>query len=427
MVTNIIVFVICIILSAFFSSSETIYAVVNKLRLKKDIEKGSFGAKAALDNVENFDSTTSTILLGNNLVNIAASIFGANIANDLLAEKLGEGLAATIGAIAVLVILLILGEILPKVLGMRYSFGLSKLFAGIIKVLKYVFFPIVWPITKFATLLFKRKREKDDEQEDEEPIVTDDELIEMVEAIEEEGLIDESQSELVKSAIDFTDITAYEVMTPRVDIFGYDINDDISELTKNIELFSHSRIPVYDGSLDNIVGVVKSIEVLKLLHNGIENFDINDLIEKPYYVPESKQISLILEEFRQYRRHIAFVKDEFGGTAGIVTLEDIVEELVGDIWDEMDTVEEDYIVRNENEFLVDGSMNIEDFFDLVGLDIDEYEGDSATVNGWCQEELERFGKVKDTFEYKNLSVVITKADEFIIEQIKVIRTVEDDD
>ena len=216
-------------------------------------------------------------------------------------------------------------------------------------------------------------------------------------------------------------------MTPRVDIFGYDINDDISELTKNIELFSHSRIPVYDGSLDNIVGVVKSIEVLKLLHNGIENFDINDLIEKPYYVPESKQISLILEEFRQYRRHIAFVKDEFGGTAGIVTLEDIVEELVGDIWDEMDTVEEDYIVRNENEFLVDGSMNIEDFFDLVGLDIDEYEGDSATVNGWCQEELERFGKVKDTFEYKNLSVVITKADEFIIEQIKVIRTVEDEE
>ena len=179
--------------------------------------------------------------------------------------------------------------------------------------------------------------------------------------------------------------------------------------------------------MDNIIGVVKSIEVLKLLNNGITNIDINDLLEEPYYVPESKQISSILEEFKSSHHHLAIVKDEYGGTAGILTLEDIVEELVGDIWDEMDTVEEDYIVRNENEFLVDGSMNIEDFFNLVDLDIDDYEGDSATVNGWCQEELGRFAKVNDTFEYKNLSVLITKADEFTVEQIKVTKKLSEEE
>ena len=426
MIVSIVIFTICIILSAFFSSSETVYAVVNRLRLKKDSENGNLFSKVALDNVEKFDVTTSTILLGNNLVNIAASIFGANIFNELLAPKLGTTLASTLSAIIVLVILLVLGEIFPKVLGMRFSFPLSKLFAIIIKCLKYLFFPIVWPISKLAGLLFRPKKEEVDDEEKEES-VTDDELIEMAEAIEEEGLIDESQLELVKSAIDFTDITAYEIMTPRVDVFGYDINDDISELTKNIEIFSHSRIPVYDGSLDNIIGVVKSIEVLKLLNNGITNIDINDLLEVPYYVPESKQISIILEEFKSSHHHLAIVKDEYGGTAGILTLEDIVEELVGDIWDEMDTVEEDYIVRNKNEFLVDGSMNIEDFFNLVDLDIDDYEGDSATVNGWCQEELGRFAKVNDTFEYKNLSVLITKADEFTVEQIKVTKKLSEEE
>ena len=426
MIVSIVIFTICIILSAFFSSSETVYAVVNRLRLKKDSENGNYFSKIALENVEKFDVTTSTILLGNNLVNIAASIFGANIFNELLAPKLGTALASTLSAIILLVILLVLGEIFPKVLGMRFSFPLSKLFAIIIKCLKYLFFPIVWPISKLAGLLFRPKKEEVDDEEKEES-VTDDELIEMAEAIEEEGLIDESQLELVKSAIDFTDITAYEIMTPRVDVFGYDINDDISELTKNIEIFSHSRIPVYDGSLDNIIGVVKSIEVLKLLNNGITNIDINDLLEEPYYVPESKQISCILEEFKSSHHHLAIVKDEYGGTAGILTLEDIVEELVGDIWDEMDTVEEDYIVRNENEFLVDGSMNIEDFFNLVDLDIDDYEGDSATVNGWCQEELGRFAKVNDTFEYKNLSVLITKADEFTVEQIKVTKILDEEE
>ena len=426
MIVSIVIFSICIILSAFFSSSETVYAVVNRLRLKKDSENGNLFSKVALDNVEKFDVTTSTILLGNNLVNIAASIFGANIFNELLAPQLGTALASTLSAIIVLVILLVLGEIFPKVLGMRFSFPLSKLFAIIIKCLKYLFFPIVMPISKLAGLLFRPKKEEVDDEEKEES-VTDDELIEMAEAIEEEGLIDESQLELVKSAIDFTDITAYEIMTPRVDVFGYDINDDISELTKNIEIFSHSRIPVYDGSLDNIIGVVKSIEVLKLLNNGITNIDINDLLEEPYYVPESKQISSILEEFKSSHHHLAIVKDEYGGTAGILTLEDIVEELVGDIWDEMDTVEEDYIVRNKNEFLVDGSMNIEDFFNLVDLDIDDYEGDSATVNGWCQEELGRFAKVNDTFEYKNLSVLITKADEFTVEQIKVTKKLSEEE
>ena len=417
MIVSIVIFTICIILSAFFSSSETVYAVVNRLRLKKDSENGNYFSKIALENVEKFDVTTSTILLGNNLVNIAASIFGANIFNELLAPKLGNALASTLSAIIVLVILLVLGEIFPKVLGMRFSFPLSKLFAIIIKCLKYLFFPIVWPISKLAGLLFRPKKEEVDDEEKEES-VTDDELIEMAEAIEEEGLIDESQLELVKSAIDFTDITAYEIMTPRVDVFGYDINDDISELTKNIEIFSHSRIPVYDGSLDNIIGVVKSIEVLKLLNNGITNIDINDLLEEPYYVPESKQISSILEEFKSSHHHLAIVKDEYGGTDGLLTMEDILEELVGDMWDEMDEVKENYRKVTKFSYEVDGSMNIDDLFKLFNLtppDDESYE----TLAGYVMDKLGRFAEVGDKFTSDNLYFEVLSIEEFTVDKVLV--------
>lgn len=417
-----ILFVLCIVFSAFFASSETVYSMVNQLRLKKDAEKGSKSSALALKHAENFSATNSSILLGTNLAHIASSTIGALIANYYFPVN-----ADLIGTVAVFFILLVIGEIFPKVLGGSYSYMWSKAYAYVIRVVKWIFFPITWPINKLASVLFKIHEDIDDSTDEEEQ-VSDDELMEMVDAIEDEGFIDESQSELLKSAINFTDCSAMQIMTPRVDIFAFDIDDDISELTSDADIFTHSRIPVYQDSLDNIIGVVRTMDILKLMNEGNKKIDIRSLMISPFYVPESKQISAILDDFKDRNRHIAIVKDEYGGTAGLITLEDIVEELVGNIWDEMDVVEEDYSQKTENEYLVEGSMNLEDFFNLVELDIEDYEGESVTVNGFVTEKIEEFPKVGDNFDYENLHFEILSADEFTAESIKVTRVkpLEDD-
>lgn len=416
-----IIFVICVFVSAFLAASESCFTNVNELRLEKETEKGDKKSKQAFDVVKNFDSTNSALLLGVNIAQIAASTVGALIANHYFAEKYGSGIADTIGTFGVFFIILILGEIIPKVIGTSYNYKLSKEFAISIKILKWICFPISWPVIKLTSLMFKVKEKVADENEQEDEEVSDDELIEMVDTIEDEGFIDESQSELLKSAIDFTDCSAMQIMTPRVDLFAFDIDSDINELTTDSEIFTHSRIPVYKDSLDNIIGMLRTVELLKEINNGNKNIDIRKMMVKPYYVPEAKQISSILEDFKELHCHVAIVKDEYGGTAGLLTLEDIVEELVGDIWDEMDVIEEDYKQKNENEFIVDGSMNLEDFFNLVELDIDKYEGESATVNGWVTEQIDEFPRTGDKFEYENLSVEIIEADEFTAEKIKVVR------
>ncbi|MCF0116953.1 MAG: HlyC/CorC family transporter, partial [Bacilli bacterium] len=318
-----------------------------------------------------------------------------------------------------LVIVLLFGEILPKSLATSYNYGFSKVVAIPVKFIKLINFPIVWILDKFVALVTKVFIPKKDDEE-EEPSVTDEELIEMVETIEEEGVIDEELSELLKSAIDFKDTTAYEVMTPRVDVFGFDIDSDISELTQDSDIFTHSRIPVYKDSLDNVIGILNSIDLLKLMAKGEKKIEIASLLEHPYCVPESKQVSSIMEDFRISKYHLAIVKDEFGGTAGIISLEDIVEELVGDIWDEMDAIEEEYKEQEDGVYIVDGGMNVEDFFDLVELDDDEIETDVTTVGGWVIEILERFAKVGDSFDFENLTIIVLEAEEFTVEKIKVI-------
>jgi len=402
-----IAIVILLAFSALFSAADMAYTSVDVLRLKKDAEKGSRTAKLALRFASEYDKTISTILFSNNLVNIAASSL-ASI--SFFADRFGAGLVTLI----MFAIIVTFGEIIPKVVGRIYSHALSKLLAYPILVFKYMFIPFVYATSALGRLivspLYKKAKAED------QP-VSDDELQEMVDTIEEEGVIDEEQGDLLRSAITFMDTQAYEIMTPRVDVFAFDIEDNIDELISNENIFMFSRVPVYEGTIDNIVGILPTKLLLKAILGG-EKISVRTLLTPVAYVPRSMNISAILQDFKISHNHIAIVKDEYGGTEGLITLEDIVEELVGDIWDETDDIDEDATEVGDGVYIIDGAMNIEDFFELVDLELDD-EADYTTVSGWCVAILERFARVGDTFTFRNLDVKVIQADAFTVEKISV--------
>ncbi|MFA5421816.1 MAG: hemolysin family protein [Bacilli bacterium] len=407
---DIIVFITIFVMmafSAFFSAADMVYSSVDTLRLKKDAEKGSKTAKLALRFANDYDKTITTILFSNNLVNIAASSL-ASI--SYLGHRLGPAWITVI----MFLLIVTLSEIIPKVIGRVYSHGLSKLFAYPILIFKYLFFPFVYGTSAIGRFVVSPLYKK---AKDEEESVSDDELQEMVDTIEEEGVIDEDQGELLRSAITFMDTQAYEIMTPRVDIFAFDIDDDINELINDENIFMYSRVPVYEETIDNIIGILPTKLLLKAMLEG-NKIDVRSLLSPVTFVPRSINISAVLQDFKTTHNHIAIVKDEYGGTEGLITLEDIVEELVGDIWDEMDEIDEQATELEDGVFLIDGAMNIEDFFELVDLDLDE-EADYTTVSGWCVSILERFAKIGDSFTYRNLDVRVAEADEFTVEKIRV--------
>lgn len=402
--------VLLVILSAFFSGSEIVYTTVNGIKLKKSMEAGNKMAKKAKALADDYPTLLSTILVGNNLVNIAAS----SAATMLAISVWGETNGPVIAVVGMTFLVLTFGEILPKTILVKYCYKVSLIFAIPIKICQIIFTPIVVPVTFLVSKMSKLWTPKETA-----PTATDEELITMVDEIEEEGFIDEDTGDLIRSAIDFTDSTVHEIMVPRVDIFAYDIEDDIDELIHDPNIFKYSRVPVYKDTIDNIVGVIKTKVLIRALL-AKKTVNIDEAMTKPIFVHKTKSISSLLREFKKTHVHIAIVMDEFGGTLGLVTLEDILEELVGDIWDEMDTVEEEFEEKSEGEFIVDGDMNIYDFFELVEYDDKDFDSEYTTVGGWCTEVLERFPKDNDTFEFANLSVKILKVDGVRVEKVKVV-------
>ena len=409
----IISIVILILLSAIFSMCDIVYASVNQLRLKKTIkEKHSKAAKIALDFAINYDEMLTTALFMNNLVNIAASSLSAVLAIQLFKNTLGVEVGTTIMSIILLLALLIFGEIMPKVIGRAFSYRLSLLLAYPLLVLKFAFFPIVFIskyIGKFFAYPFIHKKK--------EEAISSEELQEMVETIKDEGVIDKDQSELLTNAITFKDTEAREIMTPRVEMYSLDIDDDINLLVKDDEFFTHSRIPVYKDTIDNIIGILPIKSVLrKLLAN--EEIDVSSLLSPVYSVPGSMGISEILDEMQKNKNHIVIVKDEYGGTDGLLTMEDILEELVGDMWDEMDEVKENYRKVTKFSYEVDGSMNIDDLFKLFNLtppDDESYE----TLAGYVMDKLGRFAEVGDKFTSDNLYFEVLSIEEFTVDKVLV--------
>lgn len=405
----VILIILCVILSSFFSGIEIALAKVNKVRLERAVTKNEKGAKLANYFVNNYNDTITTILIGNNLVNITAT----SLATILLIQTFPNN-AETLAAIIMTLVILVFGEIIPKSLATSYAFNFSKLFSFPLKFFQIIFYPITFivqiSLKGFNKLLSKKKKKVQ---------VTDDELIEMVDTLEEQGLINEDIQTLITNAIDFIDVDAVEIMKHRTDVYAFDIDDDINALLNDPKLLNYSRIPVFKDNIDNIVGILNTKQIIKQHLNG-DSIDINNLLTEPLYVFQTQSISEILKQMRQYHIHMAIVKDEYGGTLGILTMEDIIEELVGDIYDEKDKEEnEEYHKVNQKTFTVAGDMNIYDFFDTIEYDYENYDNIYTTVGGWVIDQLGHFPKEKESFTFGHYRIKIISATQFTIERVSI--------
>ena len=402
----------CCLFSAFFSCADMVYGIVDKDRLEKENSKLSL---KALKIANDYELSISAILFGNNIVNVLASSSVA-IVGILLFDD--PTLWNTISTIVLTVTIIIFCEFLPKVIAKRFPYPLSKGFAWPVTISKYLLFVFVWPISLLFKLLALPFRKKAVEEEE----IDEDVLTEMVDTMEEEEVLEESEAEMVRSAISFNDIEAHEIMTPRVDVFAIDIADNIQEIISDEEFFVHSRIPVYEDSIDNIIGILPVKKLAKLVFSGEENIDIKKLLYKPIVIPRNRQIIDLLREFKESKVHIAVIIDEYGGTEGIVTMEDILEEIVGDIFDETDEASEEFIDNGDGTYVVEGSMNIDDCFELIGFNDDELETDYSTIGGFCQQILDRFAKIGDEFDFDRFHFIILEATDYTVERLKIIDT-----
>ena len=408
-----IIVVVCVLLSMFFSSADMVYSVVNQNKLENEAEQGKKSAKLALKIAKDYEFSIASILFGNNLVNILASSLLA-----LVGLAWNEDWGTTVVTVIFTVFIIIFAEFLPKSFSKRFSYSLSKLYAYPIGFFKFIIAPVIWPISKLFILigkLFKKKSKEEDK-------IDEDVLMEMVDELEETKEYDEEEAELVRSAIDINDVEAHEIMTPRVDVFAINVEDDIKEIIKEGEIFKHSRIPVYDDTIDNIVGILPIKELAPIIFGKVESIDLLSLCYKPIIIPRNREILDLLEEFKTSKVHIAVVIDEYGGVEGIITMEDILEEIVGEIFDETDEIEEEYIDNGNGTYIVDGSMNIEDFFELI-----EYKGgfetDYETVAGFCQEILDRFAVSGDKFTFMDrYECEVLNADEYTVHKLRVVDT-----
>ena len=402
--------VLLVLLSAFFSSSEIAYATASRLRLQNDAENGSKRAARAMWITEHFTGFLSTILVGNNLVNIAFS----SAMTALMVNVYGAG-GETIAPIASTLVLLIFGEIIPKIAGTSQADRLVRIYTYPLRFFMILFKPVTALVTRIVDRLSKLWT-----SEEAEPEVTDEELVSILETIEDEGVFTEQESELIKSAIEFSDVTAADIFIPRVDVTAIDVEDSVEDLLKDEELLSYSRIPVYRDTIDTILGILSTKKLLKAaITTPLSEIRLEDLLSPPVYVHKTRTISSILSEFRRKHLMMAIVVDEYGGTEGILTLEDILEEIVGDIFDESDDIELDVEQKSDNVYVVDGGTTIEDFFDSIDYRPEHFESEYSTMGGWAVEMLDRFPQKGDHFTWDRFSVTVTEAEALRVETLEV--------
>lgn len=422
-----VLIVILLIISAFCSSIDMAYGSVSELRLKSaQKEKDTKRIKIAIKLVDKYDQTISAILFLNDLVNVAAQTIATLFVYQIFYD-LGKNAqtGSLIGSFVMVIVIIIFGEILPKSLTKGKAFELSLRYAYIVDFLFYILYPVTFLTNSFGKLVMLPLKKKKIEKND----VTDEELEEMVDVIEQEGVVDKENADILRGTIDYASTEAYEIMTPRVDIFAIDIEDSLDEIFKKEELYSYSRIPVYEETIDNIIGFVMAKDLIKLKLSSDKTKLIKNILRKPLRFPRSTEINDILQEFKMTKIHFAIVVDEYGGVEGIITMEDILEEIVGEIWDEEDDVDEPVHEVNDHTYIIDGNMNLRDFFEMFDIDQDEIETDYVTIGGYCIELLDdRFAKVGDIIHFKNLKIeVIAVDDNNTIEKIKVSEEQKDKD
>lgn len=402
--------VLCICLSAFFSASEMAYSSCNALRLERARDGGSKRAGAALRITERYDDALGAILIGNNLVNIAASSLGS-VAVMLIT---GGDAYTWVATVIITLLVIIFGETIPKITTKKNANRTAESFAYPVRGLMIVLKPLIWLVVKAIDLLTRGMKPEADPDSDEAV----EELQSIIETAEDEAVLDEDQSELVQAAIDFSEIPAYEAMTARVDVAAIDIDDDWEEILSLIENAPYSRLPVYEDSIDNIIGVLYLNRFLKALTDG-EPVNIRSLLMPPCYVYKTMKLPAVLNQLRRERQHLAIVSDEYGGTLGLLTMEDVLEQIVGEIWDETDTVEHEIVRRADGEYELDGDMPITDFLELMGIDEDSFDADSDTLGGWTVESFGAFPKVGDSFRYEGFEISVLAMDARRVESVLV--------
>ena len=399
-----------VICSMFFSATETAFSCLNKIKIKNMVADDNKRAALVLKLAEDFDNLITTVLVGNNISNIAMT----TVATVFSIQMWGE-IGPTIATIGITIIVLVFGEVSPKIIAREHPEAAAMLLAPGINGLMIILKPITicfGGLKKLLKLMFGAN---------EEPEFSEDELLTIVEEAEAGGAISEEQSELIANAIDFNDVEAIDILTPRVDIIAIDKEDTVEEIRELFKKSGLSRLPVYEDDLDNIIGVINQ----KDFHNNDVRTreDVESIIKPVAYVAETLKAAILLRKMQQKKTHIAIVVDEYGGTTGLVTMEDIIEEIVGDIYDEHDAVvSRDVIPAGKNSYNVSGGANLEDFFEMFD---EEIEADATTVNGWVMIELDRLPKDGDHFSYESrhkiFHVRVTKSDgkRAIMTRIKV--------
>jgi len=405
--------VMLIAFSAFFSGSEIAFASANKMRLKKGAAEKGLREKVAYEISENYSTALSSILIGNNLVNIAASSVATVIAMSIFGENSSKG--PVIATTVMTILILIFGEITPKIIAKKNCDIFSVTVSLPLKVVMTLLKPVntvVMGILHFFEKLWGKT---------EGPSMTEEELASIIEIIEDEGVIDEDQSELLQSALEFSDITAQEILKPRVDMVAIDIDDDFQEIRELIFNVPYSRIPVYRDTIDNIIGILYIDHFFKALVDrpDMDNRALEELLMPPSFIHKTMKLPAVMTQLRSKKMHLAIVVDEYGGTMGMVTLEDAVEQLVGDIWDETDEIVDEVTQLAEDSFRVSGDQSIYDFLEQFELDDHRFDTEYVTVGGWAIEMFDGYPQKGDSFEYQNLKVTIDEVDDLRIVSLLV--------
>ena len=406
--STIIALVFLVLCSAFFSASETAYTSLNLVRMKRMAADGDARAAKVLKLAERYESLLSSILIGNNIVNILAS----SLATVLFVRALGNK-GVTVSTLVITVVILLVGEVTPKNIAKEHAETIAMKFYPVLFMLTKLFTPLNWLLGCWQKLIGKVVKPSEDRG------YTEEELITIVEEAENEGGIDAHESELIKSAIEFTDVDVEEILTPRVEIQAMELGASDDEISDLFQESGYSRLPVYQETVDNIVGILHE----KDFYANRGKVPVRELMSTPTYVMQNTKVSDLLKLLQKTKSHMAVVVDEYDGVQGIVTMEDILEELVGEIWDEHDEVVEEYRALPDGGYLVDGGANLDDMLELFDV---HKEYDPVTVNGWVREELGRFPKAGDSFECDNLIVTVEKAEKRRATEVRVVRKPEEE-
>lgn len=407
MTVQIIIMLACVVLSAYFSATETAFSSLNKTRLKTIAEKGNKKAQLALNLSDNYDKLISTILIGNNIVNILLASLGTVVFVNLYGD-----IGATISTAVVTVIVLIFGEISPKSIAKDCPERFAMFSSPMIKTLIFLFTPLNFLFSLWKKLISKVFNVQNDTK------MSQEELLMLVDEVEQDGSIDSDESDLLRNAIEFSDRKAEDILTHRVDIEAVSVDADKEEIAKVFSQTKFSRLPVYKDNIDNIIGVIHQKDFY--VGGGITQKPLEEIITSVLFVQESERLDDLLKMLQKHKTHVAVVLDEYGGTCGLVTMEDILEELVGEIWDEHDEIVEDYKQISDNHYIVDCTVNMEDFSEFFDINI---ETESISLSGWVMEQLGKIPEKDDSFTFENLTVKVIQIDSHRVVKVDVIKKI----